>query len=101
MERSCKPAEVISSTFDERPNATCSAESGHRNSQTHGRAQTDVVILLDSITRLARAYQHRSTHSGRFSPWCRANALHNPKRFFGAARNIEEGGSLEQLSPPR
>jgi transcription termination factor Rho len=58
----------------------------------HGR---DVVILLDSITRLARAYNTVVPHSGKIlSGGVDANALHRPKRFFGAARNIEEGGSL-------
>ena len=55
----------------------------------------DVVILLDSITRLARAYNTLAPHSGKIlSGGVDANALHKPKRFFGAARNIEEGGSL-------
>jgi transcription termination factor Rho len=55
----------------------------------------DVVILLDSITRLARAYNTVQPHSGKIlSGGVDANALHKPKRFFGAARNIEEGGSL-------
>jgi transcription termination factor Rho len=58
----------------------------------HGK---DVVILLDSITRLARAYNVTVPHSGKIlSGGVDANALHKPKRFFGAARNIEEGGSL-------
>ena len=57
--------------------------------------QQDVVILLDSITRLARAYNTTVPHSGKIlSGGVDANALHKPKRFFGAARNIEEGGSL-------
>ena len=57
--------------------------------------QHDVVILLDSITRLARAYNTTVPHSGKIlSGGVDANALHKPKRFFGAARNIEEGGSL-------
>jgi transcription termination factor Rho len=55
----------------------------------------DVIILLDSITRLARAYNTVQPHSGKIlSGGIDANALHKPKRFFGAARNIEEGGSL-------
>jgi transcription termination factor Rho len=55
----------------------------------------DVVILLDSITRLARAYNTMEPHSGKIlSGGVDSNALHKPKRFFGAARNIEEGGSL-------
>ena len=60
---------------------------------------TDVVILLDSITRLARAYNTEVPHSGKIlSGGVDANALHKPKRFFGAARNIEEGGSLTILA---
>ena len=60
---------------------------------------TDVVILLDSITRLARAYNNECEHSGKIlSGGVDANALHKPKRFFGAARNIEEGGSLTILA---
>lgn len=88
--------EVISSTFDE------SAERHIQVSEMvmekakrlveHGK---DVVILLDSITRLARAYNTNMPHSGRIlSGGVDANALHKPKRFLGAARNIEEGGSL-------
>ncbi len=58
-------------------------------------ANEDVVILLDSITRLARAYNIVVPHSGRIlSGGVDSNALHKPKRFFGAARNIEDGGSL-------
>lgn len=59
----------------------------------------DVVILLDSITRLARAYNTVTPSSGKvLSGGVDANALHKPKRFFGAARNIEEGGSLTIIS---
>jgi transcription termination factor Rho len=62
----------------------------------HGR---DVVILLDSITRLARAYNAVQPHSGKIlSGGIDANALHKPKRFFGSARNIEQGGSLTILA---
>lgn len=95
MARSVK-AEVISSTFDEPAErhvkvasivlekAKRMVECGH-----------DVVILLDSITRLARAYNTVSPASGKvLSGGVDANALHKPKRFFGAARNIENGGSL-------
>src|SRR5690606_39032910 len=58
-------------------------------------AKQDVVILLDSITRLARAHNTVVPHSGKIlSGGVDANALHKPKRFFGAARNVEEGGSL-------
>jgi transcription termination factor Rho len=59
----------------------------------------DVVILLDSITRLARAYNAETTHSGKImTGGLDANAMQKPKRFFGAARNIEEGGSLTILA---
>jgi transcription termination factor Rho len=93
-------AEVISSTFDEPAErhvrianmvlekAKRLVECGH-----------DVVILLDSITRLARAYNTVAPASGKvLSGGVDANALHKPKRFFGAARNIEEGGSLTILA---
>jgi transcription termination factor Rho len=102
MERSVRSehSEVVSSTFDEpssRHVQVCEmviekakrmVEFGH-----------DVVILLDSITRLARAYNNECEHSGKIlSGGVDANALHKPKRFFGAARNIEEGGSLTILA---
>jgi transcription termination factor Rho len=89
-------AEVISSTFDEPADrhtqvAEMVLEKAKRLVE-HGR---DVVILLDSITRLARAYNVTVPHSGKIlSGGVDANALHKPKRFFGAARNIEGGGSL-------
>ena len=68
---------------------------GDREGQAPGRAPADVVILLDSITRLARAYNTVQPPSGKvLSGGIDANALHRPKRFFGAARNVEEGGSL-------
>ncbi|NHJ32251.1 MAG: transcription termination factor Rho, partial [Asgard group archaeon] len=99
MERSVR-AEVVSSTFDEPADrhvrvanivlekAKRLVECGH-----------DVVILLDSITRLARAYNTVAPASGKvLSGGVDANALHKPKRFFGAARNIEEGGSLTILA---
>ena len=88
--------EVISSTFDESAErhiqvAEMVMEKAKRLVE-HGK---DVVILLDSITRLARAYNTNMPHSGRIlSGGVDANALHKPKRFLGAARNIEEGGSL-------
>ncbi|MFO7821714.1 MAG: transcription termination factor Rho [Lentisphaeria bacterium] len=88
--------EVVHSTFDERPErhvqvAEMVIEKAKRQVE-HGR---HVVILLDSITRLARAYNTIEPHSGRIlSGGVDANALHKPKRFFGAARNIDEGGSL-------
>ncbi len=89
-------AEVISSTFDEPADRhTQVAEMVLEKSKRlveHGR---DVVILLDSITRLARAYNVTVPHSGKIlSGGVDANALHKPKRFFGAARNIDQGGSL-------
>jgi len=89
-------AEVISSTFDEPADrhtqvAEMVLEKAKRLVE-HGK---DVVILLDSITRLARAYNVTVPHSGKIlSGGVDANALHKPKRFFGAARNIEDGGSL-------
>ena len=95
MQRSVR-AEVISSTFDEQADrhvkvsdlvlkkAKCMVESGH-----------DVVILLDSITRLARAHNTVAPSSGKIlSGGVDSNALHKPKRFFGAARKVEHGGSL-------
>ncbi len=99
MERTVD-AEVVSSTFDEKPErhvqvakmvlnkAKRLVEYGH-----------DVVILLDSITRLARAHNAEAPHSGRIlSGGVDAMALYEPKKFFGAARNIEEGGSLTILA---
>ncbi|WP_408020224.1 transcription termination factor Rho [Spirochaeta lutea] len=89
-------AEVISSTFDEQATrhvqvAEMVLEKARRLVE-HGR---DVVILLDSITRLARAYNQTVPTSGKIlSGGVDSNALHKPKRFFGAARNIEGGGSL-------
>ncbi len=88
--------EVIASTFDEPPErhvqvAEMAIEKARRLVE-HGK---DVVILLDSITRLARAYNTVQPHSGKIlTGGMDANALHKPKRFFGAARNIEQGGSL-------
>jgi len=96
MERSCKGAEVISSTFDEPPERHVQvAEMVSEKAKRMVEHKKDVVILLDSITRLARAYNTVQPHSGKIlSGGVDANALHKPKRFFGAARNIEEGGSL-------
>ena len=95
MERSVK-GEVISSTFDEPPDRHVHiAEMVIERAKRLAERGTDVVILLDSITRLARAYNTVQPHSGKIlSGGVDANALHKPKRFFGAARNIEEGGSL-------
>ena len=99
MKRSIK-GEVIYSTFDEQPeNHVKVAEMVLERAKRLVEHKKDVVILLDSITRLARAYNlvipsSGRTLSGGFDP----AALHKPKRFFGAARNIEEGGSLTILA---
>ncbi len=99
MERNVK-GEVISSTFDEPADrhvqvADMVLEKAKRLVE-YGK---DVVILLDSITRLARAHNTVVPHSGKIlSGGVDSNALHRPKRFFGAARNIEEGGSLTILA---
>jgi transcription termination factor Rho len=95
MERSVK-AEVISSTFDEPPDRHVQvSDIVLEKAKRLTEAKKDVVILLDSITRLARAHNTVVPHSGKIlSGGVDANALHRPKRFFGAARNIEEGGSL-------
>jgi transcription termination factor Rho len=95
MERSVR-AEVISSTFDEPPERHVQvSDIVLEKAKRLTEAKKDVVILLDSITRLARAHNTVVPHSGKIlSGGVDANALHRPKRFFGAARNIEEGGSL-------
>ncbi len=95
MERSVQ-AEVVSSTFDEPPERHVSvARIVIEKAKRLVEAKRDVVILLDSITRLARAHNVVIPHSGKtLSGGIDSNALHKPKRFFGAARNIEEGGSL-------
>ena len=95
MIRSVK-GEVISSTFDEPAERHIQvAEVVLEKSKRLVEHRKDVVILLDSITRLARAYNAVMPHSGKIlSGGVDSNALHKPKRFFGAARNIEEGGSL-------
>ncbi|WP_457572126.1 transcription termination factor Rho [Desulfovulcanus sp.] len=95
MERTVK-AEVISSTFDEPPQRHVQvAEMVLEKAKRLVERKMDVVILLDSITRLGRAYNAITPSSGRvLSGGLDANALQRPKRFFGAARNIEEGGSL-------
>ncbi|OQA92666.1 MAG: hypothetical protein BWY26_00083 [Elusimicrobia bacterium ADurb.Bin231] len=95
MQRSVK-AEVISSTFDESPERHIQvAEMVLEKAKRLVEHKKDVVILLDSITRLARAYNATQPSSGRIlSGGLDSNALQRPKRFFGAARNIEEGGSL-------
>jgi len=95
MDRSVK-AEVVSSTFDEPPQRHVQvAEMVLEKAKRLVESKRDVVILLDSITRLARAYNTVVPPSGKIlSGGVDSNALHRPKRFFGAARNIEEGGSL-------
>jgi transcription termination factor Rho len=95
MERSVS-AEVVSSTFDEPPERHVQvSDMVLEKAKRLVEAKRDVVILLDSITRLARAHNTVVPHSGKIlSGGVDANALHKPKRFFGAARNIEEGGSL-------
>lgn len=96
MTRSVRAAEVVSSTFDEPPQRHIQvAEMVIEKARRLVEHKKDVVILLDSITRLARAYNTVTPASGKIlSGGVEANALHRPKRFFGAARNIEEGGSL-------
>ncbi|OHB92607.1 MAG: transcription termination factor Rho [Planctomycetes bacterium RIFCSPHIGHO2_12_39_6] len=95
MARSVK-AEVISSTFDEPASRHIQvAEMVIEKAKRMVEYGKDVIILLDSITRLARAYNTEVPHSGKIlSGGVDASALQKPKRFFGAARNIEEGGSL-------
>ncbi len=95
MERSVD-AEVISSTFDEPAERHVQvADMVLEKAKRLVEYKKDVVILLDSITRLARAHNTVVPHSGKIlSGGVDSNALHKPKRFFGAARNIEEGGSL-------
>ena len=95
MQRSVK-GEVISSTFDEPAERHVQvAEMVIEKAKRLVEHKRDVVILLDSITRLARAYNTVVPHSGKIlSGGVDSNALHKPKRFFGAARNVEEGGSL-------
>ena len=95
MQRSVK-GEVVSSTFDEPAQRHVQvAEMVIEKAKRLVEHQRDVVILLDSITRLARAYNTVVPPSGKvLSGGVDSNALHKPKRFFGAARNIEEGGSL-------
>ncbi len=95
MQRSVK-GEVVSSTFDEPATRHVQvAEMVIEKAKRLVEHKKDVVILLDSITRLARAYNTVAPSSGKvLTGGVDANALHRPKRFFGAARNIEEGGSL-------
>jgi len=99
MQRSVN-GEVISSTFDEPAERHVQvAEIVLEKAKRLVEQRKDVLILLDSITRLARAYNSVVPHSGKIlSGGVDSNALHKPKRFFGAARNIEEGGSLTIIS---
>ncbi len=99
MQRSVQ-GEVVSSTFDEPATRHVQvAEMVIEKAKRLVEHKKDVVILLDSITRLARAYNTVQPPSGKvLSGGIDANALHRPKRFFGAARNIEEGGSLTIIS---
>jgi transcription termination factor Rho len=95
MQRTVR-GEVVSSTFDEPASRHVQvAEMVIEKAKRLVEHKKDVVILLDSITRLARAYNTVVPSSGKvLTGGVDANALHRPKRFFGAARNIEEGGSL-------
>lgn len=99
MQRNTK-AEVISSTFDEPSSRhTQIAEMVTAKARRMVEYGKDVVILLDSITRLARAYNSEAPHSGRIlTGGVDASALQAPKRFFGAARSVEEGGSLTVIA---
>ncbi|MFA5089175.1 MAG: transcription termination factor Rho [Candidatus Omnitrophota bacterium] len=99
MQRSVK-GEVIASTFDEPPERHVQiAEIVLEKAKRLVEHNRDVVILLDSITRLARAYNTVVPHSGKIlSGGVDSNALHKPKRFFGAARAVEEGGSLSIIA---
>lgn len=92
--------EVISSTFDEPPERHVQvADMVIEKAKRLTESGKDVVILLDSLTRLARAYNTVQPHSGKIlTGGIDANALHKPKRFFGAARNIEQGGSLTVIA---
>ncbi|WP_203473720.1 transcription termination factor Rho [Dissulfurispira thermophila] len=98
--RQVSTAEIISSTFDEPPQRHCQvSEMVIERAKRLVETKRDVVILLDSITRLARAYNTITPTSGKvLSGGLDANALQRPKRFFGTARNIEEGGSLTILA---
>ena len=93
-------AEVVASTFDEPAERHVQvAEMVIEKAKRCVEAGDNVVILLDSITRLARAYNTTQPHSGKIlSGGVDSNALHKPKRFFGAARNVEDGGSLTIIS---
>jgi transcription termination factor Rho len=99
MQRSVN-AEVVSSTFDEPPERHVQvAEMVQEKAKRLVENKKDVVILLDSITRLGRAYNQVVPHSGKIlSGGIDSSALIKPKRFFGTARNIEEGGSISILA---
>jgi len=99
MQRSVK-GEVVSSTFDEPAERHIQvAEIVLEKAKRLVEHKKDVVVLLDSITRLARAYNTVAPHSGRIlTGGVDATALHKPKRFFGAARGVEEGGSLSIIA---
>ncbi|HWR57280.1 MAG TPA: transcription termination factor Rho, partial [Thermodesulfovibrionales bacterium] len=98
--RQVDTAEIISSTFDEPPQRHCQvSEMVIERAKRLVESKRNVVILLDSITRLARAYNAIIPASGKvLSGGLDANALQKPKRFFGTARNIEDGGSLTILA---
>ena len=100
MKRSLSSGEVIYSTFDERPQHHVKvAEMVLARAQRLAEHKKDIVILLDSITRLARAYNLVEPPSGRtLSGGLDPSALYKPKKFFGAARNLEEGGSVTILA---
>ena len=100
MKRSLKSGEVIYSTFDERPQHHVKvAEMVLARAQRLAEHKKDIVTLLDSITRLARAYNLVEAPSGRtLSGGLDPSALYKPKKFFGAARNLEEGGSITILA---
>ncbi len=100
MKRNTLADEVVSSTFDEPPERHAQVtEIIYEKAKRLVEHKRDVVILLDSLTRLARAYNTLTPPSGKIlSGGIDAHAFHKPKRFFGAARNIEEGGSLTILA---
>jgi len=100
MKRNVKAAEVVSSTFDEQASRHVQvAEMVIEKARRMVEYGQHVIIFLDSITRLARAHNSEMPHSGRIlTGGVDANALQRPKRFFGAARNTEEGGSLTILA---
>jgi transcription termination factor Rho len=95
MQRSTK-GEVVASTFDRPPNEHCAvAELAIERAKRLVELGQDVVVILDSITRLGRAYNNAAPASGRIlTGGIDASALYPPKRFLGAARNVEDGGSL-------